>query len=622
MFKFASLLLLSTVATDAFYLPGVAPSSYSEGDNVDLLVNHITPSLRKVDSNSGTYLYSYDYYFDKFHFCQPEGGPTKQSESLGSILFGDRIFNSPFELNLLQNTTCNKLCTTTYTKEDANFVNNNIRAGFQFSMMIDGLPVARTLIDTKTDSTFYSSGFNIGYDDKQNIPHLYNHYDFIVEYHLRDDGNYRIVGATVNPRSILYNDANDIQCNVEDIAPIQLTTEDSTDVTFSYSVYWVPSETVWATRWDKYLHVYDTKIQWFSLINFSLVVIILSIIISHILFKNLSNDIQKYNEVNLDDDVIDEMGWKLIYGDVFRPPKNPMLLSVLIGSGIQLLFMSITSCFLAAFGLLSPSNRGSLATVMFVLYSIFGSIGSYYSAVIYKFFQGQDWKINMVLTPLLVPGTIFSTFIFINFFLIFAHSSGAVPAGTMLAVFIIWLAISIPLSCLGSILGLRRKNIDLPVKVNQIQRQIPQQPKYMKTPYLALIAGIFPFGAIAVEMYFIYNSLWFNKIYYMFGFLFFCFILMLITCMLVTLLLIYFSLCYENYKWQWKSFFISGGIAIYVFVHAIFLSKLNLGGLTSIVLYVGYSAVIAACVGIACGTVGFLGSLYLTLNIYGQIKVD
>lgn len=228
----------------------------------------------------------------------------------------------------------------------------------------------------------------------------------------------------------------------------------------------------------------------------------------------------------------------------------------------------------------------------------------------------------MILSPVLVPGALFSVFIFINFFLVFVHSSGAVPAGTMLAVLVIWFAVSIPLSCIGSILGLKKTPLELPVKVNQITRQIPPQPKYMKTPYLALIAGIFPFGAIAIEMYFIYNSLWFNRIYYMFGFLFFCFILMLITCMLVTMLLIYFSLCNENYHWQWKSFFVSGGISIYVFLHAIALSKLNLGGITSIILYLGYSFVIAACIGLMCGTLGYLCTMYLTLHMYSQIRVD
>jgi transmembrane 9 superfamily protein 2/4 len=39
-----------------------------------------------------------DYYNPKFRFCEPEGGPKKQPEFLGSILFGDRIFNSPYDV--------------------------------------------------------------------------------------------------------------------------------------------------------------------------------------------------------------------------------------------------------------------------------------------------------------------------------------------------------------------------------------------------------------------------------------------------------------------------------------------------------------------------------------------
>ncbi|GMG19124.1 unnamed protein product [Ambrosiozyma monospora] len=228
----------------------------------------------------------------------------------------------------------------------------------------------------------------------------------------------------------------------------------------------------------------------------------------------------------------------------------------------------------------------------------------------------------MLLAPLLVPGGLFALFIFFNFFLIWVNSSGAVPLGTMLAIIVIWFIVSVPLSCAGSLLGFRKAPIELPCKVNQIPRQIPPQPGYLETKWLALIAGIFPFGAIAIEMYFIYNSLWFNRIYYMFGFLFFCFVLMLITTLLVTLLLVYYVLCNENYKWQWKSFFLGAGISVYIFVHAIFLSKFKLGGFTSIALYFGYSLVISCGIGLLCGAVGFLGSMYFVLNIYGQIKVD
>ena len=33
---------------------------------------------------------------------------------------------------------------------------------------------------------------------------------------------------------------------------------------------------------------------------------------------------------------MEKAGWKLVYGDVFRPPQYPMFLAAFIGSGVQL----------------------------------------------------------------------------------------------------------------------------------------------------------------------------------------------------------------------------------------------------------------------------------------------
>lgn len=43
--------------------------------------------------------------------------------------------------------------------------------------------------------------------------------------------------------------------------------------------------------------------------------------------------------VSLQEDTMEESGWKNVHGDVFRPPQYPMILSSLLGSGIQLFCM-------------------------------------------------------------------------------------------------------------------------------------------------------------------------------------------------------------------------------------------------------------------------------------------
>lgn len=528
---------------------------------------------------------------------------------------------------MLENKQCARLCKSVYSKSDSVFVRRNIRAGYSHNWIVDGLPAAHSVEEKRTKSKFYGLGFNIGEVDEKNTANLFNHFDIQLEYHKRSENDLRIVGVSVIPYSLNRKDVDDKAegkdyCSRE-LPPVSLQKQAETEVAFTYDVNFIESQTPWATRWDKYLHVYDPKIQWFSLINFSLIVIILGIIIANILVRTLRNDIVRYNEVNLDDEVTDESGWKLIHGDVFRPPENKMILSVLVGSGAQIFLMVLSTIAFALFGVLSPSNRGSLSTFMFILYILYSTVSSFVSSYLYRFYGGEDWKMNMILNPLLVPGTLFLVFIFLNFFLIFVHSSGAIPLGTMVAIVVIWFVISIPLSVVGSLLSFKRPMITVPVKVNQIPRQIPAQPWYLKDFTIMILSGIFPFGSIAVEMYFIYTSLWFNRIFYMFGFLFFCFLLMVVTTSLISILMIYYLLCSENYKWQWKSMFIGGSCAVYVLLHSLFLiGGFSFGNFTSLMLYFGYSLVISSLVFLCCGSVGFISCFFFIRRIYSQIKID
>ncbi|TGJ78488.1 hypothetical protein E0Z10_g10269 [Xylaria hypoxylon] len=637
-----SALLALPQLTAAFYLPGVAPTSYKPGDAVPLFVNSIKP-VAAPDARLHSVL-SYDYYDPRFQFCQPDDGPKYVSESLGSILFGDRIMTSPFNLEMAQNKTCVKLCPAKYDTESAHFVNTRIMKGFALNWLVDGLPAGQNLYDDLTGTNFYSPGFHLGEispSDPEAPTFFNNHYEIVIEYHkVRGHENQlRVVGAVVQPYSKAYAPGEgDVDCNDDSIGQVVLSenVDQITDVTFTYSVYWKESPTAWATRWDKYLHVFDPKIHWFSLINSAVVVVFLTITVTSVLFRALRKDIARYNRldhINLDDlsgadgledGVQEDSGWKLVHGDVFRTPAHPLLLSVLLGNGAQLFVMTgFTICF-ALLGFLSPSNRGSLGTIAVFLYTLLSFVGGYVSARAYKSMNGEQWKLNIASTPLLVPGIVFLTFFILNLFLWANGAAGAVPFTTMIVIIAIWFVISVPLSVAGSWLGFRAKVLDPPVRTNQIPRQIPPSTTYLKPIPSMLLVGILPFGAIFVELYFIMSSIWFSKIYYMFGFLFLCYGLMIITCAAVTVLMVYFLLCAENYHWQWRAFLAAGMSAGYIFFYALIylVSKLSLGGLSGTVLYIGYSALISFLFFILTGSIGFFASWWFVRKIYGSIKID
>jgi transmembrane 9 superfamily member 2/4 len=353
--RFSSLLsaaaLLAPLPSSAFYLPGAAPTNYAYGDKVPLQVNSLTPA--DTEGNQQVHsVYSFDYYHPAFHFCQPSGGPKWISESLGSILFGDRIQTSPFVLNMGINETCKPVCEPqTFPQDHAVFVNQRIRQGYDINWLIDGLPAGQLFKDTQTNTAYESVGFPLG-SGVDGKPVLNNHYDILVEYHEASKGAFRVVGIEVIPSSRANNkyvSKDKAECG-NDKKPMVLQENKDTKVTYTYGIYWRESSTSFATRWDKYLHVYDPRIHWFSLINSAVIVVFLVGMVSTILVRTLRKDFVRYNRLDIamedlnggdaEDGIQEDSGWKLVHGDVFRPPRNPLLLSVMVGNGAQLFMMA------------------------------------------------------------------------------------------------------------------------------------------------------------------------------------------------------------------------------------------------------------------------------------------
>lgn len=657
-FLLLSLALLGASPTSAFYLPGVAPSSYSLGDRVPLTVNSLTPSESRRDEQIHAVV-AYDYYHPAFRFCVPEKGPRWVRESLGSIIFGDRIRTSPFELLMGRNETCKAICESRdFEERSAAFVNARIEQAYNVNLLVDGLPAAELQEDPITHERFSSPGFPLGKVQEDGTKIIYNHWDIIIDYHkagLRGT-QYRVVGVLVNPSSSSGSRFVDGQADCAfNSGPLSIHEKGETPITYTYSVLWRPSTTAWATRWDKYLHVVDPKIHWFSLINSTVFVLFLVAMVGSILVRALRKDIARYNRldnINLDDlsgtsaamedDIQEDSGWKLIHGDVFRSPRYSLLLSVLLGNGAQIFCMAGVTLLFAMLGFLSPSNRGFLTTVALLLYTIFGFIGGYISSRSYKTFGGEKWKLNIASTPALVPGIVFGVFFLLNLFVWGKGSSGAVPLSTMLAIIAIWFLISVPLSVAGSWFGFKQAPVEPPTRVNQIPRQIPPVSRSLQLWPSILMTGVLPFCSIFVELYFIMTSLWTSKIYYMFGFLFICYGLMALTSACTTIMLVYFLLCAEDYRWQWRAFIGAGMTGGYVFLNALgfWATRITFGGFTGAVLYIGYSALIGFMVfllsgklrlfnyffhcfaNISTGTIGFFAAYAFVHRIYRSIKVD
>eukprot|EP00039_Didymoeca_costata_P028094 m.19987 g.19987 ORF g.19987 m.19987 type:complete len:635 (+) comp6724_c0_seq1:278-2182(+) len=616
--------------TQGFYIPGVAPKEYMNGEAVD---------VKAVKMSSTTQFLPFEYY--SLPFCRPKN-LRYRGENIGEILRGDRITNTPYILRMNENVTCRLLCpdssteaeASEYSKDEVHKFVEKIKHQYRAHWIVDNLPSAtRLVVDERTQ---YLHGFPIGYVDSSDRVGLFNHVTIIIKIHQAMPDSHRIVGFEIKAGSFDHQsykiDENGRSCTVatngETLPPPVFLNPDSLQdgkkqkVIWSYGVRFEPSEIAWASRWDTYLKMADVKVHWIAIINSFVCVIALTVIFGFIFGRTLSRDIARYNEE--DDDEVESTGWKLVHGDVFRPPQGKELLATLVGTGVQLLGVFSVTLFFALLGMLSPASRGALMTVAIVVWLFMGLSAGYYSSRFYKTLGGDQWKRNAMLTACLFPSLVFGIGFVLNLFIWSEKSSGAVPFTTMLFLLFMWFGGSVPLVLAGAFFGFRKGAYKFPISVNQIPRQIPEQPTMLHPIISVLFAGILPFGAVFIELFFIMTAIWENQFYYMFGFLFLVFVVLIIVCAEITIVMVYIQLCAEDYRWWWRSVFVSGGCAIYVWLYSVFYFFRNLEVHETVpaMVYFGYSTVMAIGFFILTGTIGFVATFMFTRKIYAAVKID
>ncbi|PIN91707.1 hypothetical protein AB205_0027850 [Aquarana catesbeiana] len=273
---------------------------------------------------------------------------------------------------------------------------------YQHHWIIDNMPVT-WCYDVEEKQKFCNPGFPIGcYITEDGHPkdacvinsefherdtyYIFNHVDITIYYHVVEDEakGSRLVAAKLEPRSYKHTHPDKADCSGP---PMEIrNNKDDVEIRYTYSVTFEEEKEIrWASRWDYILEsMPHTHIQWFSIMNSLVIVLFLSGMVAMIMLRTLHKDIARYNQMDSAEDAQEEFGWKLVHGDIFRPPRKGMLLSVFLGSGTQILIMTFVTLFFACLGFLSPANRGALMTCAVVLWVLLGTPAGYVASRFYK----------------------------------------------------------------------------------------------------------------------------------------------------------------------------------------------------------------------------------------------
>jgi len=168
-----------------YYLPGVAPVQFEEGDPVKLKVNKLTSVHTQLP---------YKYY--SLPFCKPEK-VDDEVENLGEILRGDRIESSDYKIFAGVDDSCRVLCEKSYTADQVKQFSEKVNYEYRVHWIIDNLPAAvpKMIQEANGETTvIYDTGFPLGFKGSDEIPDtkkgqafINNHINIKLLYHVNPE---------------------------------------------------------------------------------------------------------------------------------------------------------------------------------------------------------------------------------------------------------------------------------------------------------------------------------------------------------------------------------------------------------------------------------------------------
>ena len=439
---------------------------YDSTDEVTVFLGSIGP-LHNVQEK-------YDFSYSGLCTGRAALASDQVYRSLSDQLLGNSYIESGIHINYLEPVARFKYCSTSVDTEKLLTIKYLVMAAFYMELKIDGLPIWSLLGKSEKGKDL-----------------LATHRRF--ELHYNDD---RII--FVNLTLLDFVDLDEPHAKID----------------LYYSVEWIKSNENFNTRFQYYMDTgfFGHRIKWLSILNSATITLLMTGLVFAIILKTVRNDYTRYtqHEANfeLEQDFYDEYGWKLVSGDVFRRPPRLLVLSGLVGTGVQFLVIAAGILLYFVSGK-AYEAESSILNYILVFYGITSFLSGYFAAKEFSIYSGNNWLGSFLFTILVWPLALCAIGAVINTVAILYSSTKAVAFTGMLYLFSLWMLVVVPLTLFGYLLGKSMyHNYEFPSRANPIPRQIPPKKWYFSRNCLILYGGIVPFGVIFVELRFILSAIW------------------------------------------------------------------------------------------------------------------
>lgn len=351
--------------------------NYKRGDVISMYANKVGPFANPSET--------YQYY--TLPLCGPKQDSEEKLLGLGEVLEGHRLVSGPYHLPFNTAIDSATMCTRHLSDEDVATLQRAITEDYYFQLLVDGdLPVWGFLGKLEPAAA----------TDAPPKLKLFTHIHF----------------------ELLYHGPNLIQVDVstDPATAVDITDGGERSIDFTYSAVWKATDMPVSRRMERYSKYsflpQHLEVHWFSIMNSCATVAVLTAVLAAILLRVLRADMARYSDPEAADN--GNAGWKVLHGDVFRPPAHPELFAACAGAGAQILVVTLAIFGLALAGSYRPYSRGSLLASCVFLYALTAGVAGFVSGRLYKALGGTEWAANCGIVMLLFCAPLLATFSLLN----------------------------------------------------------------------------------------------------------------------------------------------------------------------------------------------------------------
>jgi transmembrane 9 superfamily protein 2/4 len=583
-------MLFLTVCVHSFgslFRGEAAPTLYKAGDLVTVAFGSFRSPFRPVPVSP---------LADDL-FCAP-ADPSPAPASPGRVIAGDLRWPSPYSFAVGAPLACSVACTRQYNATQRARLIALIDAGYRASLYADGVPLGTTYRTTAA-STELVPGFEIGFA-AAGKHFLRSNLQFTVLLGGSSDAvfvaGFDLTGANSNAKKTCFA-----------TQPVEVAIEDAKSVHFTYSVEFSgPPNATDAVRLARF--------EWSNPLRRRLVatsagcVLLSVLVILLVLYRAIWREWQRTGS---DFDEYEGSEWKLIHGDVFRPPRHEGRLILLVGWGAQL---ALSFVLLLALGR-EVRSLGALLDSFFAVFLIAAPVGGFVAGRFFKTFGDGKWRGFLVKAGAL-------PLLGIAVLVLLRETAGVeFPLAAVLA----YALGNGVLSAVGILVGLKLPGFSLAQNVNQLPRQIPRVSFWQSTLLPYGFVAIFLYASPAASIHNLMIGAWSNeRMIADFSALLANLLALITQAVLSGVVVTFWTLCNEDYRWWWTAFRSAAGAAVVFFFYSLFFWRTLWApvGFLSTFVYFIVIALLAVLFGLSIGAVSFIGAFAFVQLIYNSLKME